>query len=101
VDPLPRTPKPKPKLDEIASRTPPPAAIAKPLRMQPVPESTIAMKSAPAAATPEAYRARGLIDRALQRFLGLKGLAVPGEGNRRVDLVRKASKPATQFTGSG
>src|SRR5258708_1117366 len=41
------------------------------------------------------------LDRALQRFLGLKRLAVPGEGNRRVTLVRKTSKPAAQFTRSG
>ena len=48
VNPLtpPPAPKPKPRVDEIASRTPPPPASSKPLRMQPAPETTTAMKSA-------------------------------------------------------
>jgi hypothetical protein len=54
VDPLPR--QPKPKQDEIASRTPPPAARAKPLRMQPVPEITGAAKSATKDSTKSAGR---------------------------------------------
>lgn len=44
VNPLPA--KPKPPQDEIASRRPPTAAQAKPLRMQFVPETTPASKSA-------------------------------------------------------
>jgi hypothetical protein len=43
VNPLP--PQPRPKQDEIATRRPPPAAQAKPLRMQPVPETTAGLKS--------------------------------------------------------
>jgi hypothetical protein len=42
VNPLP--PLPTPRRDEIDSRTPPPKASLKPLRMQPVPESTSASK---------------------------------------------------------
>jgi len=48
VDPLP--PQPKPKIDEIASRKPPPAPHAKPLSMRPVPEAVAAPKSAQAEA---------------------------------------------------
>jgi hypothetical protein len=44
VNPLP--PQPRPKADEIATRRPPPAAQAKPLRMQPVPETSTDLKSA-------------------------------------------------------
>lgn len=44
VSPLP--PPPRPKVNEIASRTPPPAPHAKPLSMQPIPEITAASKSA-------------------------------------------------------
>lgn len=49
VNPLPPVAppvKPEPKVDEIASRIPPPAASLKPLRMQPAPETTSAAKSA-------------------------------------------------------
>jgi outer membrane biosynthesis protein TonB len=45
LPPLAPPPKPKPKVDEIASRTPPPPASLKPLRMQPVPESTSVAKN--------------------------------------------------------
>jgi hypothetical protein len=44
VEPRLSQPKPKPRVDEIASRTPPPALQAKPLRMQPVPEAPAAVK---------------------------------------------------------
>ncbi len=43
VNPLPRPP--KPPQDEIVSRTPPQAPRAKPLRMQPVPETVAALTS--------------------------------------------------------
>jgi TonB family protein len=45
VNPLPPQPQPRPKQDEIASRRPPPAPQAKPLRMQTVPETTGAVTS--------------------------------------------------------
>jgi hypothetical protein len=44
VSPLPPAPKPKPPVDEISARKPPPQAQPKPLRMQPVPESVAALK---------------------------------------------------------
>jgi len=50
VDPLPRPP--KPPQDEIVSRRPP-AAQAKPLRMQPAPETIAALKSATKESTPK------------------------------------------------
>ena len=49
VDPLP--PPPKPRVDELASRKPPPAAAPKPLRMESVPETMSAPKPAPMART--------------------------------------------------
>jgi len=45
VNPL---PPPRPKVNEIAARTPPPAPRAKPLSMQPIPEITAASKNAKA-----------------------------------------------------
>ena len=45
VNPLPQ--QPRPKQDEFATRRPPPAAQAKPLRMQSVPETMGALKNAP------------------------------------------------------
>ncbi len=51
VNPLPPTP--KPPQDEIASRRPPPPARAKPLRMQPTPETITAMKTATKESTPK------------------------------------------------
>jgi len=54
VNPLPPLPKPKmPTQDEISSRRPPPPAQAKPLRMQPAPETIAALKSAPKDANPK------------------------------------------------
>ena len=51
VDPLPRPP--KPPQDEIGSRRPPPPARAKPLRMQPAPETIVALKNATKEPTPK------------------------------------------------
>ena len=51
VNPLP--PRPNPPQDEFASRKPPPAARAKPLRMEPVPETIAALKSPATKSTPK------------------------------------------------